>query len=284
MAGAAHAFGRPPGFPTGGRATRRGQASSTTAPRDWCRPSGGGSTSTWTRPPGSATGAEARTSAASRSGRRPTRRAVSRAVRRSCRRASPRRGLGEALARGADAELVRRAARDGLRRSKDSRLACRRGPRRTSGPCRSYHAGLPKVRRLLANVPTYMTFDDHEVTDDWNINGAWVAAGQRRPARARGAAQRAARLRPVPGLGQRPRLLLPPRRPRATAERTRQATCSQQAGRMFLDAAGDPLPPGTRRRARRRPRPPLQPRYDAHAAAAAGALALPRSVARATRC
>jgi hypothetical protein len=26
------------------------------------------------------------------------------------------------------------------------------------------------VRRLLANVPTYMTFDDHEVTDDWFLN------------------------------------------------------------------------------------------------------------------
>jgi hypothetical protein len=29
------------------------------------------------------------------------------------------------------------------------------------------------VRRALANVPTYMIFDDHEVTDDWNLNGAW---------------------------------------------------------------------------------------------------------------
>jgi hypothetical protein len=28
---------------------------------------------------------------------------------------------------------------------------------------------LPKVRRLLANVPTYMIFDDHDVTDDWNL-------------------------------------------------------------------------------------------------------------------
>jgi hypothetical protein len=28
---------------------------------------------------------------------------------------------------------------------------------------------LLKVRRLLANVPTYMIFDDHDVTDDWNL-------------------------------------------------------------------------------------------------------------------
>jgi hypothetical protein len=32
---------------------------------------------------------------------------------------------------------------------------------------------LPKVRRALANVPTYMIFDDHEVSDDWNLNRQW---------------------------------------------------------------------------------------------------------------
>jgi hypothetical protein len=48
-----------------------------------------------------------------------------------------------------------------------------------------YASSLPKVRRALANVPTYMMFDDHEVTDDWNLNWAWVrqvrsrAAGRR---------------------------------------------------------------------------------------------------------
>jgi hypothetical protein len=34
-------------------------------------------------------------------------------------------------------------------------------------------AALPKVRRALANVPTYTIFDDHEVTDDWYISQAW---------------------------------------------------------------------------------------------------------------
>lgn len=33
---------------------------------------------------------------------------------------------------------------------------------------------LPAVRRLLANVPTYMVFDDHDVTDDWNLTKKWV--------------------------------------------------------------------------------------------------------------
>jgi hypothetical protein len=33
---------------------------------------------------------------------------------------------------------------------------------------------LPKVRRLLANTPTYMIFDDHDITDDWNLSRKWV--------------------------------------------------------------------------------------------------------------
>nr|BBH89966.1 hypothetical protein KTC_47170 [Thermosporothrix sp. COM3] len=33
--------------------------------------------------------------------------------------------------------------------------------------------GLPAVRRALANIATYMICDDHEVTDDWFLDGAW---------------------------------------------------------------------------------------------------------------
>lgn len=32
---------------------------------------------------------------------------------------------------------------------------------------------LAAVRRVLANIPTYMIFDDHEITDDWNITREW---------------------------------------------------------------------------------------------------------------
>jgi hypothetical protein len=32
---------------------------------------------------------------------------------------------------------------------------------------------LPAARRLLANVPTYMIFDDHEISDDWNLCKSW---------------------------------------------------------------------------------------------------------------
>lgn len=34
---------------------------------------------------------------------------------------------------------------------------------------------LSKVRRVLANVPSYMVFDDHEVTDDWNMTRNFCA-------------------------------------------------------------------------------------------------------------
>ena len=37
-----------------------------------------------------------------------------------------------------------------------------------------FYEGLPKVRRTLANVPTYMIMDDHDATDDWNLNPIWV--------------------------------------------------------------------------------------------------------------
>ena len=33
-----------------------------------------------------------------------------------------------------------------------------------------FRGGLKDVRRALANVPTYMIFDDHEITDDWNMD------------------------------------------------------------------------------------------------------------------
>ncbi|SFA85304.1 MULTISPECIES: hypothetical protein [unclassified Bacillus (in: firmicutes)] len=30
-----------------------------------------------------------------------------------------------------------------------------------------------KVRRLFANIPVYMIFDDHDITDDWNLSHDW---------------------------------------------------------------------------------------------------------------
>lgn len=40
---------------------------------------------------------------------------------------------------------------------------------------------LPQVRRLLANVPSYMIFDDHDVTDDWNLDVSWRESVFKKP-------------------------------------------------------------------------------------------------------
>jgi len=47
-----------------------------------------------------------------------------------------------------------------------------KGERNTAG---QFFSARREIRRLLANIPVYMIFDDHEVTDDWNLNPAWEA-------------------------------------------------------------------------------------------------------------
>jgi hypothetical protein len=42
-------------------------------------------------------------------------------------------------------------------------------------------SGLDKVQRLLAHIPTYMIFDDHDVTDDWNLTAQWEQAVYQSP-------------------------------------------------------------------------------------------------------
>ncbi len=37
-----------------------------------------------------------------------------------------------------------------------------------------FRRGVPHAARVLANVATYMIFDDHEITDDWNLTQSWV--------------------------------------------------------------------------------------------------------------
>jgi hypothetical protein len=37
-----------------------------------------------------------------------------------------------------------------------------------------FRSELAKVRKLLANVPSLMILDDHEVSDDWNLNYPWA--------------------------------------------------------------------------------------------------------------
>jgi hypothetical protein len=42
-------------------------------------------------------------------------------------------------------------------------------------------ADLPKVSRALAHIPTYMIFDDHDITDDWNLTRGWEEAAYNNP-------------------------------------------------------------------------------------------------------
>lgn len=45
-----------------------------------------------------------------------------------------------------------------------------------------FTSGLGKVRRTLANIATYMIFDDHEITDDWHMTREWVQRIYSKPA------------------------------------------------------------------------------------------------------
>ncbi|SFS14098.1 hypothetical protein SAMN04487846_2847 [Microbacterium sp. cf046] len=48
-----------------------------------------------------------------------------------------------------------------------------KGLRRSHRILKEFRAGLAKVQRVLANVPTYMILDDHDVTDDLFLNPLW---------------------------------------------------------------------------------------------------------------
>ncbi|MDF2154656.1 alkaline phosphatase D family protein [Vibrio sp. CAU 1672] len=45
----------------------------------------------------------------------------------------------------------------------------------------AFVAGLGKVQRLLAHIPSYMIFDDHDITDDWNLTIGWEKAAYGHP-------------------------------------------------------------------------------------------------------
>ncbi len=44
-----------------------------------------------------------------------------------------------------------------------------------------FKQGLSQVRRALAHVPVYMIFDDHDITDDWNLTRGWEEAAYGHP-------------------------------------------------------------------------------------------------------
>lgn len=44
-----------------------------------------------------------------------------------------------------------------------------------------FHQGLYEVRRAMAHIPVYMIFDDHDITDDWNLTRGWEEAAYTNP-------------------------------------------------------------------------------------------------------
>ncbi|MCA9547586.1 MAG: hypothetical protein KC613_24455, partial [Myxococcales bacterium] len=48
--------------------------------------------------------------------------------------------------------------------------------RAESKAVKGFHDTLRQARRALANMSTYMIFDDHEITDDWGLRARWNAA------------------------------------------------------------------------------------------------------------
>ena len=68
----------------------------------------------------------------------------------------------------------------------------------------AWRDAVPKVARALANVPTYMIFDDHEITDDWYLSDRWRERVTHRAVRAGDRPQRPPCLHRLPGVGQRP--------------------------------------------------------------------------------
>lgn len=44
---------------------------------------------------------------------------------------------------------------------------------RESEAMAAFREGLPAVRRVLAHLPVAMIFDDHDITDDWNLSREW---------------------------------------------------------------------------------------------------------------
>ncbi|WP_152205142.1 alkaline phosphatase D family protein [Marinobacter changyiensis] len=41
--------------------------------------------------------------------------------------------------------------------------------------------GLPRAARAMAHLPCYMIFDDHDITDDWNLSALWEATAYGHP-------------------------------------------------------------------------------------------------------
>ncbi|WP_313167354.1 alkaline phosphatase family protein [Massilia oculi] len=53
--------------------------------------------------------------------------------------------------------------------------------RREGAALQGFCADLPRAARLLAHVQTLMIFDDHDITDDWNLSAKWEITAYEHP-------------------------------------------------------------------------------------------------------
>ena len=67
-----------------------------------------------------------------------------------------------------------------------------------------FRDGLPAVTRAMANAPVYMIFDDHEVTDDWNLHKEWKDRVKKSELGRRTITNALVSVLAVPGLGNVP--------------------------------------------------------------------------------
>jgi hypothetical protein len=88
--------------------------------------------------------------------------------------------------------------------SRMARAQRRRRYRQDAACLETARLALPAVRRVLANIPTYMCFDDHDVTDDWNLTRAWRDDVQRSPIGRRAVANALAAFWACQGWGNQP--------------------------------------------------------------------------------
>lgn len=88
-----------------------------------------------------------------------------------------------------------------------SRLAVLKSRTKYDGEARNLvraRAAIPIMRRVMANTPTYMIFDDHDVTDDWNLNLDWRKAVHGSPSGRRAVANALASFWAFQGWGNNP--------------------------------------------------------------------------------
>jgi hypothetical protein len=75
--------------------------------------------------------------------------------------------------RDATTDAAKRKAEKALTKASEGRRDAIALFRKQRQRLEGYRLNVPVVRRILANVPTYMIFDDHEITDDWNLTQEW---------------------------------------------------------------------------------------------------------------